>query len=100
MSSRTDPARRCGLGIWAVELGSRPGTAKIKILSDHHGQTLGWYLDAHSYYQMDKRDDGSTYVMVHKLGRAGWAGDWVFEAMSWKERDGMSRLSATTKRCP
>jgi len=55
---------------------NRGGTYTISLANNAYGQS-GWFLSAHRHYDMDKRNDGSTYVMVHTPGFGGR--DWKIE---------------------
>jgi len=65
-------------GDFALEPGSAPNSFKIKLVSEHHGQPPGWYLDVHRLNNAE-RNHHSTWVLLHAPGQASWAGDWVFE---------------------
>ena len=65
-------------GDWAFEPGSQPNTYKLRLVSNHHKQPGGWYLDAH---RLDKaqRNHHSTWLLVHEGGQDSWKGDWCLE---------------------
>lgn len=52
------------------------GTYTISLANNAYLQS-GWYLSAHRHYNMDKRNDGSTYAIVHTPGFGGR--DWKIE---------------------
>jgi len=76
----TPPERSCQ-GEFKLEPGVTKDSYKIKLLSGHHNQPAGWYLDAHRICPSpkDMRNELSTYVHVFKPGNSNWHGDWAFE---------------------
>jgi len=72
------PGNPSWAGEWVLEPGTQPETYKIKLLSSHHGQPAGWYLDVHRLDSAE-RNHHSTWVLVHGPGEDSWAGDFAFE---------------------
>ena len=49
-----------------------------KLVSGHHGQPGGWYLDVHRFGEADLNHP-STWVLLHAPGNLSWVGEWVLE---------------------
>ena len=54
----------------------------LKMVSGHHGQPAGWYMDAHRWTKTDERGHNSTYLIVHEPGLALWKGEFVLQPAS------------------
>ena len=57
---------------------------KLKLASNQNNQPAGWYLDAHRTGPKDRRNDLSSYAMVHKPDKSidDLAGEFELEAGS------------------